>query len=153
MIRPLNRTTLAILALILTATATSADAGEAARVAADKSISVVVTGRVNWVEPPLRLGLEGGWTVELPDAASWVEQVSELVAVGEAPLLKGVGTRIAGNEQRLIHAGGVAVLSERSPSSQATAAGIRHSGHRTVSGRRQLDTREGASDPLGIFDG
>ncbi len=153
MIRPLNRATLAILALILTATATSADAGEAARVAADKSISVVVTGRVSWVEPPLRLGLDGGWTVELPEAASWVDQVSELVAVGEAPLLKVVGTRIAGNEQRLIRAGGVAVLSERSPSSRATAAGIRHSGHRTVSGRRQLDTREGASDPLGIFDG
>ncbi len=153
MIGPLNRAALAALAFILAATALPADAGEAARGAANERVSVVVTGRVNWVEPPQRLGLDGGWTVELPDSALWIEQASELLAAGEAPLLKVAGTRIAGDEQRLIRAGGVVVLSDNSSSSRVMEAGFRRSGQRSASDRRQLDTRVGANDPLVMFDG
>jgi len=87
----------AVLALALAATALQAGAaavrGEPRNRTGRAEVTVVVVGAVSWVEPPRRLGLEGGWTVELADAAPWLDELASQVAQGDHPRVKVVGTR------------------------------------------------------------
>jgi hypothetical protein len=108
------RTTLVrLLAVGALATASAAVAAEyerAPRTRVDRPVSVVVTGAVTWLEPPGRIGIEGGWTVELPESVSWPHDLSALAEGADAPRVKVVGTRVPGTGERVIRAGGFEIV-------------------------------------------
>ncbi len=122
--------------LILAASAMAAEVADSCRGHAGDQVTVVVTGRVSWAEPPRHFGLDGGWTVEFADSSNWVERASELVAAGEAPQVKVVGTRSAGDDGRVLCAGGAVVLTGRAAPSRIERAGGARAGRRVAAGRR-----------------
>lgn len=88
----------------------AADGSPAQLQPAARDVSVVVSGAMTWMEPPQRFGVEGGWTVELPEPASWLDDVAAAPAGGAPPRVKVIGTRSAGTGARLVRAGGVELL-------------------------------------------
>jgi|GEM_PF-2409054 len=115
-----------VLALALAATALHADAaavrGEPRSRTGRAEVTVVVVGTVSWVEPPQRLGLEGGWTVELADATPWLDELASQVAQGDHPRVKVVGRRTPGSADRLVRAGGVEVVVDASLAGSAAGS-------------------------------
>ena len=110
-----RRAQLMVLATILVAGAVSAASVAAAgaearptRARAHRAVTVVVTGDLDWVDPPRAFGLEGGWIVHLPPAIAWPDWMQPSAA--RTVRLKVVGTRIPGAGDRLIRAGAIEVV-------------------------------------------
>ncbi|HSN57458.1 MAG TPA: S8 family serine peptidase [Candidatus Sulfomarinibacteraceae bacterium] len=109
--------TVLLLALALGAVAGSAPAGTGkARTSTDtralpeRPVPVVLTDRLSWVEPPNRIGLDGGWTVELADPLPLLQRLAVDAAAGARPLLRVVGTHRPDGGERVVRAGDLVVL-------------------------------------------
>jgi len=117
MISRVRRT--AILTLFVIALAWSALAGSDIRptgqdrlTVTDRPVAFVLTAGVKWIEPPYRLGLEGGWTIELAEPSNELQALAVEVAGGVFPRVRVIGQRIPGRGDRLVHANGLEVLTE-----------------------------------------
>jgi thermitase len=116
----------AVLALALPTLALPAEAaavrGETSGLTGRNEVTVVVSGAVTWVAPPRHLGLDGGWTVELADAAPWLPELACRVAQGEAPRVKVVGSRDPGSAEQLVRAASAELLAGRASASGTAMA-------------------------------
>ena len=128
----------AVLALAIPALAPPAAAaevrGEIRGLTGRNEVTVVASGAVSWVAPPRHLGLDGGWTVELADAAPWLDELACRVAQGEAPRVKVVGSRDPGSAERLVRAASAELLAGRASASshEVAASGGRSERSRSV---------------------
>ena len=122
---------LAILAIGLAGTAAAGSpdpaTGESRIRVLERPVVFVITADVSWVEPPNRLGLAGGWTVELAEPSAELDDLAVMIANGEVRPLRVIGQRAPDRGNKLITRAEVAILT-----GNAIAATGRH-GRQTAS--------------------
>ena len=115
MISRLIRTS--VLALLAIGLAGPAAAGSAVASTGDNQLRVlerqvafVVTADVTWVEPPTRLGIAGGWTVELAEPSLDLSDLAVNIANGVPQQVLVIGQRTPGRGDKLVHSGELVLL-------------------------------------------
>ena len=97
---------LAILAIGLAGSAAAGSAvsamGEGQPRALERPVVFVITADVSWVEPPSRLGLAGGWTVELAEPSLDLNDLAVMIASGNAQQVRVIGERTPGRRDKLV---------------------------------------------------
>jgi len=127
-----------------------------------RPVAVVLTAELTWVDPPYRLGLAGGWTVEFANPSDELQALAVTVAGGASPRVRVIGQRIPGRGDRLLLGNGLEVLIEPEDSLQtrnhqqtaatSARAAIVQARHRTttIKGDTTLEGTLAAFTPDGL---